>query len=173
MTDGLGFRGVCRAAISSLVLAFLLGAAIGHAQPNLLNRPAPDFSRTDLQGARIDLAEFRGKVVLLDFWATWCAPCRLEMPTLAQWQKQYGPRGLRVLGVSIDDSEAPVRQLVDKIHLDYPVVMGNARLASLYGIEGVPDIFLIDRHGIVRGRFAGDPDTGALESEVRKLLVAH
>lgn len=158
---------------SALAFAFLLGAAAGHAQRTLINRPAPEFARADLQGARIDLAAERGKVVLLNFWATWCAPCRLEMPRFVQWQQQYGPQGLQIIGVSIDDSAAPVRPFVAKMRLDYPVIMGNAGLGDLYGgVYGVPVTFLIDRHGIVRARFDGGSDTTQIHAAMLKLLAA-
>lgn len=159
---------------------FVLAAAIvsvffaARAEQSLLNHRAPEFSRSDLSSARIDLAQYRGKVVLLNFWATWCGPCRLEMPRFIQWQKTYGPQGLQVLGVSIDDSVAPVRPFVQKLRVNYPIVMGDAQLGDLYGgVYGLPVTFLIDRQGIVRARYDGEPDLGALESAVQKLLAAH
>jgi cytochrome c biogenesis protein CcmG, thiol:disulfide interchange protein DsbE len=159
-------------AISYVLLGLLLAAGRGHAQQNLLNRPAPQFALADLQGARVDLAQYRGKVVLLNFWATWCAPCRVEMPRFVQWQQQYGSQGFRIIGVSVDDSAAPVRPFVAKMRLDYPVVMANAKLGGLYGgVYGVPVTFLIDRHGVVRARFDGGSDTGQIHAEMLKLLA--
>jgi cytochrome c biogenesis protein CcmG, thiol:disulfide interchange protein DsbE len=166
-------RMVRSVAISSVALGFLPGAGMGHAEQTLLNRPAPQFARTDVQGTRIDLVQYRGKVVLLNFWATWCAPCRIEMPRFVQWQRQYGPRGFQIIGVSIDDSEAPVRPFVARMRLDYPVVMGNAKLGDLYGgVYGVPVTFLIDRHGVVRARFDGGSDTSRIKAEMLKVLAA-
>ena len=159
--------------VSSVVFGFLAGAVMGHSEQTLLNRPAPQFVRTDVEGTRIDLAQYRGRVVLLNFWATWCAPCRIEMPLFVQWQQQYGPRGLEIIGVSIDDSEAPVRPFVARMRLDYPVVMGNAKLGDLYGgVYGVPVTFLIDRHGIVCARFDGGSSTSRIEAEMLKILAA-
>ncbi len=167
-------RPVRFAAIFSALLAVLPGLAVARAQHTLVNRPAPQFARTDLQGARVDLAQDRGNVILLNFWATWCAPCRLEMPRFVQWQRQYGPRGLRIIGVSMDDSEAPVRPFVAKMRLDYPIVMGTAGLGNRYGgVDGVPVTFLIDRHGIVRARFDGGSDLSEIQAEMLKLLAAH
>jgi len=160
--------------IVALGAAIAAGCAPAHTQQSLLNRRAPEFSRSDLHGAHIDLAQYRGKVVLLNFWATWCGPCRIEMPRFIQWQKTYAAQGLQVLGVSIDDSVAPVGPFVQKLQVNYPVVMGDAHLGDLYGgVYGVPVTFLIDRQGIVRARFDGEPDLGALESAVQKLLAAH
>jgi peroxiredoxin len=82
----------------------MAGCFVAGAQTeSLLGKKAPEFTRKDFSGANIDLANFRGKVVLLDFWATWCVSCQVEMPTFVQWQRQYGQRGLQVVGISMDD----------------------------------------------------------------------
>ena len=154
-------------------LAAALAGGTGYAKTFLLNRPAPPFSRLDLHGARVSLAQYRGKVVLLNFWATWCAPCLVEMPRFVEWQKQYAAQGFQVLGVSIDDSPAPAARTAEKLRLDYPVVMGDATLAEQYGgVLGVPVTFLIDRRGIVRARIDGESDTRAMERAIRSLLAA-
>lgn len=161
-----------RTVIWAVAVALGAGAGVVRAEQSLVNRRAPEFTRTDLGGARVSLAQYRGKVVLLNFWATWCAPCRLEMPQFVEWQKQYGPKGLQVLGVSIDDHEAPVRPFAAKMQLDYPVVMGTAKLSEDYGgVYGVPVTFLIDRRGVVRARFDGGSETGPILAEVKKLLA--
>lgn len=164
-----------RAAVACALAGLLLASGAGGAEHSLVNRPAPEFSRTDLQGARIDLAHYKGKVVLLNFWATWCAPCRVEMPRFVRWQQQYGPRGFQVIGVSIDDSAAPVRPFVAKMRLNYPVLMGDARLGDLYGgVYGVPVSILIDRHGIIRARLdGGGTDLSGFKWEMLRLLAAH
>jgi peroxiredoxin len=159
-------------AVFVAVAAFALLPHMARAEQSLLHQRAPEFSLQDLQGSHVDLAHYRGKIVLLNFWATWCGPCRLEMPKFVQWQKQYGAQGLQVLGVSIDDTAAPVRPFLEKLHVDYPVVMGRAHLGDLYGgVYGVPVTFLIDRHGIVRERYDGEPNLTALEAAVQKLLA--
>jgi len=141
---------------------------------SLLNKQAPEFARTDLNGARIDLASFRGKVVLLDFWATWCASCQVEMPAFVQWQRNYGPQGLQVLGISMDDDPALARRLAAKLRLNYPVAMGDEKLGELYGgVLGLPLTYLIDRHGIVRARFQGDTDLKTIEKQLKALLAEH
>lgn len=161
--------------LPNVALAVLLSscAAPGHlfAGDTLLNRPAPPFSRTDLAGEPFRLSQYRGKVVLLNFWATWCAPCRIELPRFAAWQRQYGPEGFQVLAVSMDDDAAPVRISIRKLQPDYPVLMGDAKLGERYGgVLGVPVTFLIDRQGIIRARFEGDADLGAMEKQIRALL---
>ncbi len=151
----------------------MLTATSGAQEPvSLVHRPAPQFSLPDLHHARISLEQYRGKVVLLNFWATWCAPCKLEMPRFMAWQKQYGPQGFQVLGVSIDDSEPPAAAYADQLHLNYPVVMGDPHLGERYGgVLGVPVTFLIDRKGIVQARFDGESDLGAMEIKLRTLLA--
>ncbi len=147
------------------------GPGLGQVGESLVGRPAPEFSLQDLHGARVDLAKYRGKVVLLNFWATWCAPCRLEMPRFMQWQSEYGAQGLQVIGISVDDTEPPARRFAEKLRVSYPIAMGNARLGERYGgVLGVPVTFLIDRTGIVRARIDGETDLNADELRVRKLL---
>ena len=82
-------------------------------------------SRVDLDQRNVDLTAYRGKVVLLNFWATWCAPCLTEMPRFVEWQQEYGGRGLQVIGVSMDDEAPPVRAAYQKYRLNYPVVLGR------------------------------------------------
>lgn len=161
-----------RLAACGLLAAALAGTS-ADAKTFLLNRPAPPFSRLDLHGAHVSLAQYRGKVILLNFWATWCAPCLAEMPQFMQWQKQYAGQGFQVLGVSIDDSPALAARTAEKLRLNYPVLMGDAALLEQYGgILGVPVTFLIDRRGIVRARIDGESDPRALEREIRGLLAA-
>lgn len=152
-------------------LLAILTANLGGAQTQLVNQPAPAFSRLDLDHNRVRLAAYRGKVVLLNFWATWCAPCRIEMPRFVDWQQRYRSEGLQILGVSIDDDDVPVRPFVEKLKLNYPVVMGDARLGERYGgVLGVPVTLLIDRQGIIRARFDGETNLDKMEAKLRELL---
>ena len=134
-------------------------------------RIAPDFSRVDLDGKEIRLSAYRGKVVLLNFWATWCAPCVAEMPRLAQWQRMYGRRGLRVIGVSMDDDEAPVHTAYRRLALSYPVVMGDEKIGDLYGgVFGLPRTLLIDGTGRIRFEHEGETGLDVIEREIQMLL---
>ena len=162
--------GILRIVALAALLCFGAAGRVS-ASDTLLNRPAPPFSRADLSGVRISLSAYDGKVVLLNFWATWCAPCRIELPRFAAWQKQFAPEGLQVLAVSMDDDPAAVRSLLRKLRPDYPILMGDAKLGEMYGgILGLPVTFLIDRHGIIRARFESEADLSAMESQLRKLL---
>ncbi|MFZ0746031.1 MAG: TlpA disulfide reductase family protein [Terracidiphilus sp.] len=160
---------------AALFLSLAVAAIPLHAAPprqSLVNKPAPAFVRNDLNGRRIRLRAYRGKVVLLNFWATWCGPCQVELPHFAAWQQQYGPDGLQVLAVSMDDTSAPVRALVRKMQLDFPVVMGDQKLGERYGgVLGLPITFLIGRDGQVYARIDGQTDLQAMERTIKTLLA--
>jgi thiol-disulfide isomerase/thioredoxin len=141
---------------------------------SLVGRRAPEFVRRDLTGHKLDLAQLHGKVVLLNFWATWCAPCQVEMPMFARWQEQYGPQQLAVIGISMDDDAEPVRRMIHAQRIDNPIAMGDATLGQRYGgVLGLPLTFLIDRNGIVRAKFQGETDPGKIEASLRSLLATH
>jgi thiol-disulfide isomerase/thioredoxin len=158
------------------VATLLLGACLeaGEAQESpatLLHKKAPEFSIRDLQGHRVDLKAYRGRVVLLNFWATWCAPCLLEMPHFVAWQKEYAAQGLQIVGISMNDDAAPVRGLSAKLKLNYPVAMGDEKIGELYGgILGLPATYLIGRDGEVRAEFHGETDLDAMEEQLKALL---
>ena len=135
--------------------------------------PAPDFSLTDLAGKKLRLSDYRGQVVLLDFWATWCDPCKEEIPHFVEMQNRYGPQGLQVIGVSMDDDQKPVREFQQQFKMNYPVAMGSAQLASQYGgILGLPITYLIDREGRIAARHVGATEATVFEAEIRKLLAS-
>lgn len=151
----------------------LLSACTVLAQGSLLHKPAPDFTRTTLDGKPVVLSALRGRVVLLNFWATWCAPCQAELPRFAAWQRQYAAQGLSVVAVSMDDGPEAPRALVRRIKPDFPVVMGDDELAEHYGgVLGLPVSFLIARDGTVVERIEGETDLAALEARIAKLLAS-
>lgn len=159
-------QSICIFLLASLIAPFSLAAA-----PSLVNKPAPEIVRADLSGMRVSLKSLRGKVVLLNFWATWCAPCQIEMPVFSTWQQQYGPRGFQVIGISMDDDAASVRKLLAKIKPNYPIAMGDAQLGERYGgVMGLPLSFLIDRNGVVHARFQGETELKTIESELKSML---
>ncbi len=144
----------------------------------LLHRPAPQFARRSLSGARVNLHAYRGKVVLLNFWATWCAPCQVELPQFAAWQAKFASDGLQVIAVSMDDNATPVRALTRRLRLNFPVVLGDPALGTQYGgVLGLPITFLIARDGTVSSRFEGAAETHAqlihMEATIKQLLAQH
>jgi cytochrome c biogenesis protein CcmG, thiol:disulfide interchange protein DsbE len=135
---------------------------------------APGFSRSDLEHRQVSLSTYHGKVVLLNFWATWCAPCLDEIPRFRDWQLQYGERGLQIIGIAMDDEGSPVSKFYRKYHLNYPVLMGDENLGELYGgVLGLPVTFLIDRKGRIRYRHQGQTDLTLLQREIEHLLKEH
>jgi cytochrome c biogenesis protein CcmG/thiol:disulfide interchange protein DsbE len=160
--------------LAGLVVGLCIGLnepCIAFAGEVLLNRKAPEFIRMDLHGKRVDLNAYRGKVVLLNFWATWCAPCQVELPQFVSWKKEYGAGGLQVIGISMDDDPTVVRTLSKKMRLNYPIAMGDEELGELYGgILGLPVTYLIDKDGFIRAEFRGETDLRVIESQLKLLL---
>jgi len=167
----IGARTLLLAAIAVVIVGVLLLAS-RHSRFNPSAKPlAPDFSLSDLDDRHLALADYRGKVVLLNFWATWCEPCRKEIPRFMEFQTQYSPRGLQVVGISLDDDIAPVQKFRQQFKVNYPLGLGNAKLAESYGgVLGLPITFLIDRQGHIMARHIGAVDLGLLEKEIQKSL---
>lgn len=161
--------------VAALVLVFYYvhRYEIGSPNPNTLQTHslAPDFSLPDLNGQKLDLSAYRGKVVLLDFWATWCDPCLKEIPLFVELQDQYRNRGLQIIGISMDDGPEPVQDFYRRYKMNYPVAMGNAKLGRLYGgVLGLPTCFLIDRDGRIYTKHIGPVEISVIEEEIRKVL---
>ena len=136
-----------------------------------IHLPAPDFTLPQLNGQPLQLSSYRGKVVLLDFWATWCVPCREEIPHFVELQQKYGAQGLQIIGVSMDDSADPVGPFYQQFHMNYPVVMGNAQTGELYGgVLGLPIAFLIDRNGHIQAKHIGATKAEVFDKDVTGLL---
>jgi peroxiredoxin len=136
------------------------------------NLPAPGFALADSTGASVRLADFRGKVVVLNFWATWCHGCRTEIPWLMEFADKYRDQGLAVIGVSMDeDGWKAVRPFLREKQINYPVVIGTEQLAQKYGgVEAMPLTYLIDRQGKIAATHVGLAGKQALEEEIRRLL---
>lgn len=156
-----------------VVLAALAGLCSGTASAMKVGDVAPDFTRGDLGGKEVRLSSYRGKLVLLNFWATWCPPCREEMPVFSRWQKDLQARGLQVIGVSMDDDGSEVRKFLAQYPVTYPIVMGDARFAEKFGgVLGLPLTYLIDAQGRVVARYQGEADLAKMDAKVKELLGA-
>ncbi len=138
------------------------------------NHPlAPEFTLTDIFGKKLSLSDYKGKVVMLDFWATWCGPCRIEIPGFVELQDRYRDQGFTIIGISMDYSPEPVPEFYKQFKMNYPVALGDDRLGALYGgIFGMPTTFLIGRDGRVYSKHVGATDVGVFEEEVKMLIAA-
>jgi len=164
------------AAVASCLLAFQSRrSTVWHALASVKTvkdgQPAPDFTLPDATGSKVRLSSYKGKVVLLNFWATWCHGCKIEIPWFMEFQNKYQNRGLAVVGVALDeDGWKLVKPYMEDKKINYPVVVGNEELAKRYGVESMPMTFLIDRHGKIAASHIGMVDKGWSETEIARLL---
>jgi cytochrome c biogenesis protein CcmG, thiol:disulfide interchange protein DsbE len=133
---------------------------------------APDFTLKDLSGEDFSLSATNGKVVILDFWATWCPPCRMEIPHFEALYKEYKGRGLEIVGIALDQGGASdVIPFVKTNDVTYPIVIGNNDVAAAYGgIRGIPTTFILDRSGAIVEKFVGYREKEVFEEAIKKLL---
>ena len=156
--------------LAVLSIAVLLAANISPAaEPKPV---APNWQLRDINGEPISLADFKGKVVILDFWAAWCPPCRKEIPGLVTLQRKYQDKGLVIIGVSLDkQGPSVVKPFMRELGMNYRVVMGDEKIVSDYGgIEAIPTTFIIDRQGKVVTVHQGFTDNATFEAEIRPHL---
>lgn len=134
--------------------------------------PAPSWELTDLAGKTVRSADLKGKVVILNFWATWCGPCRAEIPDFIALQKQYGSQGLVIVGASVDQAGPEVvKKFVQQQGMNYPVAVADSKMQDAFGgIEAIPTTFVIDRQGNIVGRHVGLTPKEDFESEIEPLL---
>lgn len=166
------------AACLALLPAAVLPALAQEAPPLAPGTHAPAFSAKATTGKTLTLKSLRGKVVLMDYWATWCGPCRMATPTLQSLHKQFGPKGLAVVGMSTDDarSVSQVKPFMKHFGITYAVTTApdaNARAASAYRVNGIPSQYLIDKKGVVRWSQAGysEAEKTMLPAMIKKLLA--
>jgi peroxiredoxin len=134
---------------------------------------APDFALRALDGRTVNLSDFRGKAVLLNFWATWCAPCRIEMPWLVEFYKQYQSQGLDIVGVSMDDSgqETAIAEFIKERNVNYPILIGNNEVANLYGgLRFLPQTLFIDRGGNIVKTIYGIKSKEDFEHSIKEFV---
>ncbi len=149
------------------------GAAGDDPAVRLRGKTAPGFSLVDLDGKHVKLSDFKGRPVLVNFWATWCAPCKLEMPWFEQFRKEYGGQGFEILGINQDpeSGKETIAKTAKKIGVSYPILLSDDKVAAEYGgIDYLPMSFYVDRTGTVVEETAGLGSKGEIEANIKKLI---
>lgn len=148
------------------------GGNSGGASSELKGKPAPEFSLESLDSKTVRLADFRGKAVLLNFWATWCQPCKIEMPWFEEMQRQYGPQGLQVVGIAMDDaSREDIAKFAKEMGVNYPILLGKESVGDAYGgVQFLPSTFFIDRDGKIVDRIFGLKSRSEIEDNIKLAL---
>jgi len=151
-----------------LVLSILFGAAVGTSA----QQKAPNLSLKDINGKSIRLSDFKGKVVLLNFWATWCVPCRAEIPDLVKMQRRYRARGLRIVGITYPPEQiSEVRSFIRELKMNYPVIIGSKETKQTFtASETLPLTVVIDREGNIREIIEGIMYADEFADKVKPLL---
>lgn len=154
-----------------LVLLLLQPGLIRIGGSPLINQPAPDFELTTFEGSTVRLADYRGRPVIVNFWASWCIPCREEFPLLRQVRARHAVDGLEVIGIVHNDGPAAAQAFADSYLADWPLLLDPANSAwNAYGGQLVPVTFYIDRQGIVRAVSFGPPPADVLARQLEKIL---
>src|SRR5450432_3346096 len=166
-------------AAASAALALLIASCsrpssspTGDLKTQSQRKPAPNFSLKDADGAAVNLSDYRGKVVLVNFWATWCGPCEAEIPWFIEFEKKYKDQGFAVLGVSMDDDGwKSVRPYVASHKINYRIMIGSEMVSQQFGeIESLPTSFVLDREGRIASNHVGLIDKVDYQNEIVKLL---
>ncbi len=147
--------------------------AAGPVRGELRGQIAPDFELQSLDGKNVKLSDFRGKAVLLNFWATWCGPCKIEMPWFVELQKEYGPQGFQIVGVAMDDaSTEDIAKFARQMGVNYPILLGKEAVGESYGGVGVlPTTFFIDRDGKFVAREFGLQSRSVFVDHIKQALT--
>jgi peroxiredoxin len=163
------------AAAASLLLAACTSPAVSgrsHLKPKGERNRAPNFSLKDANGKTVQLSDYRGKVVLLNFWATWCGPCKIEIPWFVEFEREHKGQGFAVVGVSMDeDGWRAVKPFVAQLGINYRILLGDDSVAQIYGgVDSLPTSFLIDRDGRIAATHVGLVSKSRYENELQQLF---
>jgi peroxiredoxin len=167
------------APLCAAIAAFLLWTACANhsvkadsVKPEQTRKAAPEFALKDANGETVHLADYRGKVVLLDFWATWCGPCKIEIPWFMEFEQQLKDRGFAVVGVSMDeDGWKVVKPYIQQYKVNYRILLGNDQVGEIYGgVESLPTTFIIDRQGKIASVHIGLSGKDEFKNAITQLL---
>jgi thiol-disulfide isomerase/thioredoxin len=141
-------------------------------ETSLQGKPAPAFTLVDLAGKKVSLKDYKGRPVLVNFWATWCSPCKLEMPWFEEFRQKYGPQGFEILGIAEDDAgKDEIAKAVKKINVSYPILLPDPKVAPAYGgVDYLPQSFYVDRNGIVQTETSGLGSKDEIEANIKRLI---
>ena len=163
---------------TAAALALLMGGCSQEPQkasrvrPSSERKPAPEFTLKDSDGKTVQLSDYRGKVVLLNFWATWCGPCKIEIPWFIDFERRFKDQGFAVVGISMDeDGWNAVKPFISEAEMNYRVLLGNDTVAQLYGgVDALPTTFIIDREGKVAAVHSGLVSRRTYENDITQLF---
>ncbi len=140
----------------------------------LKGKPAPAFTLVNLEGKKVSLSDYKGRPVIVNFWATWCAPCKLEMPWFQEFRSKYSGQGFEILGIAED--EAPkdeIEKTAKKVNVTYPILLTDGKVAPAYGgVDSLPESFYIDRNGVVVSETVGLASKDEVEAKIKELVEA-
>jgi DsbE subfamily thiol:disulfide oxidoreductase len=155
-----------------LAAGLIFHALDTQAAESAASKKAPEWELKDTEGKVVKSSDFAGKVVILDFWATWCPPCKAEIPGFIELQKKYGDKGLVVVGVSLDEQgPAVVKPFMQQFGMNYPVVMGDEKITQDFGgVAAIPTTFIIDKNGNIAAKHVGYAPKETFEKEITPLL---
>jgi len=158
-------------AVSIIVLAVLIGCTRSDERSTSASGDAPNFKLQDLNGRTVQLSDLKGKPVVLDFWATWCQPCRDSIPGMAKLHKDYADKGLVILAISVDGGATEDIRTFQKEHgMTYTVLIGTEDVADQYSVRTIPMMIVIDKSGKIRKRYLGAGNEDDIEETVKQLL---
>ena len=177
MQPSKSYRRLCSAIAALMLAGTAFGCSVANAEKapkasSLVGRVAPPFTVSTLDGKPVSLADYKGKALLINFWATWCEPCRQEMPWLADLREQYASRGFEVLGILTDNAaREKVAALLEKDGVKYPVLVCNHKTAQAYGgLPDLPESFFVDAKGVVVAVMSGAGSKAEIEANIRRAL---
>ena len=171
-----------RKATQATLVSDTAGQQPDEATVNLEGKPAPNFTLVDLHGRKVSLADYKGKAVLVNFWATWCAPCKIEIPWFTKLRDQYASQGFEILGISNDDldkddqprlteEKAAIGKFATDMHMNYPVLLDADSIAKPYGgVDSLPTSFFVDRKGVIVAQTIGLVPRDQVEANIQKAL---
>jgi thiol-disulfide isomerase/thioredoxin len=144
-------------------------------QPHMRGKVAPAFTLTDLDGKKVSLSDFKGRPVLVNFWATWCGPCKVEMPWFEEFHKQYAAQGFEILGLTddVDAGKDTITKVAHKIGVSYPILLTDGKVQTAYGgLDVLPMSFYVDRNGVVVEETAGLGGKDEIEAHIKKTIAS-